>query len=1687
MKKQNLFLGLLTIILTLFVVSVNHAWFTAEDTQAATGDATTVAGTGVPGLSGDGSSALTAQMANPGYVAAHPNSGEFYISFTGVANRIRKVDASGTITTYAGTGGVGFGGDGGPASSALLAGPRGMAVDGVGNLYIADSGNNRIRKVNCSTCPSPGQINTIAGTGVPGFADGLALSAQFNQPFDIDIDAAGNLYIADRVNSRIRKIDTGGNVTTIAGTGVGGFNFDGIPATTAQINNPHGVAVNAAGTLVYVADTFNQRVREVVVGGNISTIAGTGVGGFNGDGILGSTAQVKNPIDVAVDSAGDVYIGDQDNNRVRKVDVVTGPGNISTFAGTGTACSPVGDPCGDGGPATSAKLGLPNGVDFNGSDNLFIAEFANHKVRRVQGVEMNVLSISPLNNAIDISQSSAITIVFDKSLNTTSVTSSNLRVQGNKSGNIAGGFAFSTTTFANDTVTFTPSSNYVVGETVTVSVTDGVIATDASFTDTFVSTFFVEVPTVGGSLQAQLPISLPNGFSSGGYGKVLGDFNNDGNLDLVTSRLGPDAFEEVRIFSGDGLGGFTSQTSFPYPFNSRAKGIVTSDFDNDGNLDFAVLGINTGTTADVFFGDGLFGFTQVSVGVVSGGRDGLISDFDGDGDIDISYHLVSTPANYLTSLNNGDGTFATPTFNSLLTGNNEFPAGGDFNNDNIPDLIAASNTSNSLSLLLGVGDGTFAAATSVTTASNNNGIGVSDFDGDGNLDVAVTTIILGTRTLEILLGDGLGGFASGGTFALSPGVSLITLKVADFDADGDTDAFISDVSNNELDVILNDGSGNFSTSVSFPLALGAGSVFKFTLGDINNDGRLDVLFTNKKGVVDEIIPFLNFPICGNNILESPEQCDDGAVVDGDGCSSTCFDEPTLSFTFGTSGTGAGQMDTPQDVLFGSSILVADTINHRVQKFDTSGTFLFEFGSNGTGDGQFNRPVGLARDSLGNIYVIDSLNHRVQKFDSTGSFLGCLAGGVAGFQTPCLTFGFGTANGQFNTPSYLTIDNADNIFVSDGNNHRVQKFDSAGNFLLKFGGLGFGDGKFSNSGGIVIDSSANIIVADRNNSRIQKFDSTGNFVGCLGGGVQAYQNPCLSFANGTLPVQFGSPRGLAIDASDNLLVANQTNNRFDSIDSTGKHRFFESAGLNSPFGISSGSIFVVDTLNDRIVVYDASANCGNGLVEQGEGCDDSGTTPGDGCDATCAVEFGFNCVGEPSVCALPNVAPAATVPTLIAQATDGSGHISFQTTLSDGDPDPTRLQVEYSDDGGGNFFDAELVSAVPDSGTVNLNNADTYQVGTADAIDTDLANVTVTVIWNSSSVSNGNGPVLGEQSDIQVRVTPNDSTVDGATQTTTNFTIDNLAPIGLTALSSGTSSTTSQPLSWSAVIENNFNHYEIWFGTNLADVISRSGTAMEWDNGDDLNLGNIATITTTITGLTPTTVYFYKIFAVDDFGNEETVSDITSSTGGVTSGQTIPAPPAVEDPTEEDLMEEELSQEMGEEGEEGEVRGEVHTAAGQTLDKILALDFLSLLDLLFGWRRPLDAQITGETLKFVERYQEVFHLKSTLQIIGEFSGFNRHFEYQKPEIAKIENVAQLTKSLMLSFNGCYTLEEFDWVLTHDLIYNQFWWAGYRFFLTPLLEQIYGPEYLLSDSISELDMLNILMMYLKEHCGMIHLDV
>ncbi len=338
-----------------------------------TGLMTTIAGIGISGDNGDSGQATAAALDWPTAVAVNAAGGLFIADEYG--QRVRDVNlATGVITTIAGDGTAGYTGNNGPATSAELDDPTGIAVDAAGNLYIADAANNCIREVNLAS----GTITTIAGDGTAGYSgdNGPATSAELDDPTGVAVDNAGHLFIADEGNDRIREVNlSSGLITTVAGDGTAGYNGDGIQGTAAELDAPADVAVNSAGNLL-IADTDNNRIRLLnLSSGVITTVAGNGTAGYSGDSGQATAASINSPLGVAADASGDIFISDTANNVIREVNSA---GVIVTLAGTATA----GDRPNEV-PAAAGTFNGPGGLAVDSAGNLYVADTQNDLVRKL--------------------------------------------------------------------------------------------------------------------------------------------------------------------------------------------------------------------------------------------------------------------------------------------------------------------------------------------------------------------------------------------------------------------------------------------------------------------------------------------------------------------------------------------------------------------------------------------------------------------------------------------------------------------------------------------------------------------------------------------------------------------------------------------------------------------------------------------------------------------------------------------------------------------------------------------------------------------------------------------------------------------------------------------------------------------------------------------------------------------------------------------------------------------------------------------------------------------------------------------------------------------------------------------------------------------------------------------------------
>ena len=426
----------------------------------------TFAGTGTNGYTGDAAASTAAKISHPSSVAADCNGNTYIADYdNGV---VRKVDARGVITTFAGNGSIGYSGDGGPATAAKLSNPTGVAIDAIGNVYIADYSNMVIRKVDTA-----GNISTFAGNGGHGYSGdgGTATSAELNYPVGLAVDNANNVYIADYLNSAIRMVSASGTIYTVAGKGTAGYSGDGSEAINAQLNNPRGVAVDASGN-IYIADYGNNAIRKVNASGIITTIAGVGIAGYSGDGGDAALAQLNNPWGIAVDGYGDIYFSELHNSIIRKVDT---NGIISTIAGNYGMWQGY---TGDGNSAINAQLDQPMGIAINCAGNLYIADNANYAVRILGVYNRAPFFVGGATQTLNAYQSgpatSLISLLSVTDFDTTQRETWSIKTNAsNGTLNISYSTSSTGTTLVPSGLTYTPAPGYIGLDSFTIQVSDG--------------------------------------------------------------------------------------------------------------------------------------------------------------------------------------------------------------------------------------------------------------------------------------------------------------------------------------------------------------------------------------------------------------------------------------------------------------------------------------------------------------------------------------------------------------------------------------------------------------------------------------------------------------------------------------------------------------------------------------------------------------------------------------------------------------------------------------------------------------------------------------------------------------------------------------------------------------------------------------------------------------------------------------------------------------------------------------------------------------------------------------------------------------------------------------------------------------------------------------------------------------
>ncbi|MDE0627264.1 MAG: SUMF1/EgtB/PvdO family nonheme iron enzyme [Bryobacterales bacterium] len=1161
----------------------------------------TVAGTGefVPG---DGGLALGAGLESP-RGAVVDDAGNLYIADP-PSHRVRKVDRAGRITTVAGNGVRGFSGDGGPAAAAQLAFPYDVAVDAVGNLWIADEGNLRVRRVDLS-----GTITTVAGNGTPGFSgDGGPATAAQLRPRSVTLDSAGNLYVADYFDHRVRRVDLAGTITTVAGNGTRGFSGDGGPATAAQLSRPQCVALDSAGNL-YIADYANHRVRRVDLAGTITSVAGDGTGGFSGDGGPATAAQLAFPSGLAVDRNSNLFIADYSNHRVRRVDLA---GTISTVAGNGTPGL-----SGDSGSAIAAQLASPRGVALDSVGLLYIVDTSNERVRRVD-------------------PSGRIATVV-----------------GNGSGRYGGdGGPASLARFqVPAAVLLDAAGNLYIAD----AVNHRVRRVDLAGTITTVAGNGSRGYSGDGGPATEARLDIASGLAMDAAGNLyIADLGNH-----RVRRV--DAAGTITTVAGDGTGGYSgdgglateAQLALPYDVATDAAGnLLVADGANH-----RVRRVDAAGTITTVAGNGSRGFGGdggPATGAQLASPRRLTVDADGNLYIaDIGNRRVrrvdaagtiTTVAGNGTRGSAGDGG---PAASAQLTGPDgvAVDAVGNLYIADISDhRVRRVDTTGTITTLAGDGSRGFGGdggpATGAQLASPR-GLAV---DRDGNLLVADSG---NHRIRSVVLPDSQGsgpGLPPGGTppgavrDEIAPGVfmdfELVPAEqffymgrhevtrdqwraVMGSDPSGsrgcaDGDCPVDSVSWLDVqdflvklnDLVGDDGLYRLPTEAEWQFAARGGQSGPLQGTSANawckgaSGGTTHPVGEkepNGYGLHDMVGNVAEWTSTERGSLRVYRGSDWGGDEGGDCVSS--------------SSSQARPVD--RSILIGFRIVraVRGTAGPARDRTITTvaGTGMNDDGGDGgpAVRAQVGRPMGVAADAAGNLYIADRDNHRVRKVDPAGVITTVVGTGSPGYHGD----GGPAASAQLDSPSGVAVDAAGNLYIADRGNHRVRKVDASGVITTVAGTASRGSGgdggpatgaQLNSAAGVAVDAAGNLYIADTFNGRVRKVDSAGVITTVAGTVVGRYGGdggPATS-------AELSFPFAVAADAAGNLYIADVTNHRVRKVDSAGVITTLAGSGqvgplsgeyggdggpaasarLSSPTGVAvdaAGNLYIADRDNHRV--------------------------------------------------------------------------------------------------------------------------------------------------------------------------------------------------------------------------------------------------------------------------------------------------------------------------------------------------------------------------------------------------------------------------------------------------------------------------------------------------------------------------
>jgi len=1143
------------------------------------------AGKGYGGYSGDDSAATSAKINSPWGIAVDV-AGNFYIA-DNVNNCIRKVSSSGIITTVAGTGTAGFSGDGGAATSAELHSPAGIAIDESGNLYISDNQNMRIRKVDLS-----GTITTVAGSGTGGFSGdgGAAKSANLGNPWGVAIDDTGNIFIADHNNNRVRKVNTLGIISTYAGTGASGYIGDSVAATSTNLSFPEGVAVDAVGNLYIVSD---NRIRKVNTGGIITTVSGVGTSGYSGDGGPATVAKMCNPLDIAIDKSGNIFIPDAGNNCIREVNTL---GIITTVAGDGYGAGKgYGGYCGDGGPATAAELNGPEGIAVDALGNLYFGDSYNQRVRKVSASASVV--ISSIKDTI--CSGSAITL----------------------SGSITGG----TWSSSNTKIAAVDSSGHVTGVSAGIdTITYSAIASCGIVSSTI-------------TITVQIPVSVITGADTLCAGSVttLYDSNSGGIWSSSNTKIA------IVDSSGHVTGVSAGIDTITYAAKTSC-GVASATFAITVRSPVSVItGANTvcaGSVTTLY--DSSSGGTWSS----SNTKIATISSAGVASGVSTGTAIISYTATTSCGITSVTDTVVVKSTASVIIGADTICTGSvttlsDSSGAGIWSISNSNATINSAGVVTGVSAGvdtvTYTVTNSCGTTHTTKAISVNSLPDAGSITGASSVIISSAIKLSDTIpggkwsaGNGYATVDSGGVvMGVSAGTDTISYTITD--ACGSAAATF---------VVLVDCGVVTAGTINGTSSICSGSTTALTdtiPGGVWLSSDTTIATVSSSGLVTSIsggtatISYAVTNSCGTATAT------DTVIVSGlGGGIITTYAGDGISGYSGDGGIAtSAELQYPWGIAIDvtGNVYIADHFNNRIRKVNASGiiTTVAGTGKAGfSGDGgaatsaELNTPYGLAFDATGNLYISDAGNDRIRKVDLSGTITTVAGGGPGGSFSGD---GGPATSATFYTPCGVTVDGAGNIYIADYFNHRVRIVNTLG-VISTYAGTGFSgygsDGVLATSSAlhhpsdVAVDAVGNLLIVDHYNNRIRKVNTTGIITTVAGDGTLGYSGD----GGPATAAEMRYPDCIKIDKSGNIFISDVDNHVIRKISTSGIITTVVGDGygaggsggysgdggpataaeLNGPEGIAidaSGNLYLSDWFNQRVRKVSASAGVVIGATKE----------------------------------------------------------------------------------------------------------------------------------------------------------------------------------------------------------------------------------------------------------------------------------------------------------------------------------------------------------------------------------------------------------------------------------------------------------------------------------------------------------